>query len=177
MIGHYRPMSASFTKNIPIFGYFINSLNPLYVERGRKGRRLTEALTQSLNEQQYRHFIFPEGTYSNGSRILKFKSGAFVPGHPVTPVAFIFPQYAPFWNREESTLIIQIYRVLSRPYTPATIRFLPIVTPNKQELSDPKLYAENVRKILSTSIGRPLSKYELKDSPNFQLDLKNNQES
>ena len=158
-----------------IFGYFINSLNPLYVERGKRKGGLSAALKQSLEEGQQRHLIFPEGTYTNGTRILQFKSGAFVPGQPVAPLAFHFPKYAPFWNRQESSLVVQIYRVLSRPFTPVTVRFLPMVFPSEKEKSNPKLYAENVRLLLSHTMNRPLSKYELTDSPNFQLDINNSQ--
>ena len=123
----------------------------------------------------YRHVIFPEGTYSNGNHVLKFKSGAFVPGHPVTPIAFTFPEYTPFWNREESTFGVQIYRILGRLYTPVTVHFLPLYTPSDEERQNPQLFAENVRLLLSQATGRSLSQYEVKDSPNYRVDVKRKQ--
>jgi len=42
--------------------------------------------------------------------------------------------------------------------------------PNDEEKSNPKLYAENVRTLLSEATNRPLSKYEIKDSPNYRKD-------
>ena len=65
---------------------------------------------------------------------------------------------------------VQIYRVLSRWYTPVTIRFMAMYHPNDEEKSNPKLYAENVRRLLSEATNRPLSKYEIKDSPNYRKD-------
>ena len=178
-LGHFRPMAAEFTKRMPIFNKFTHSLNPLYVTRGKdkgKGPSLIEQLKQSLDEGVYKHVIFPEGTYSNGKHVLQFKSGAFVPGHPVTPIAFTFPEYTPFWNREESTFGVQIYRILGRLYTPVTIRFLPTYTPSKDEVENPKLFAENVRLLLSEATGRSLSQYDVKDSPNYRVDVKHSQQ-
>ena len=172
-LGHFRPMAAEFTKKIPVFNIFTDSLTPLYVNRGKgKGGGLVAQLIESLNEGVYRHVIFPEGTYSNGKHLLKFKTGAFVPGHPVTPIAFTFPEYTPFWNREESTFVVQLYRILSRWYTPVQIHFLPLYTPSAEEKQDPKLFAENVRKLLGEATGRTLSKYDVKDSPNYRMDTK-----
>lgn len=171
-LGHYRPLTAAFTRHIPIFGHFVHSLNPIYVHRGNGPGGLVDGLVNSLNEGTYRHLIFPEGTYTNGTRLIKFKSGAFVAGHPVVPVALTFPEYVPYWNREESSMGVQIYRVLSRWYTPVTIRFMAMYHPSEAEKSDPKLYAENVRKLLSEATNRPLSKYEIKDSPNYKKDTK-----
>lgn len=172
-LGHFRPMTAEFTKSIPIFNKFAHSLDPLYVTRGKDAKGgLVAQLTESLNEGKYRHVIFPEGTYSNGKHVLQFKTGAFVPGHPVTPIAFTYPEYTPFWNREESTFGVQIYRILGRLYTPITIHYLPLYTPSEEEQRNPKLFAENVRKLIGQASGRSLSKYEVKDSPNYRMDIK-----
>ena len=175
-LGHFRPMAAEFTKRIPIFNKFTHSLDPLYVSRGKGAKGgLVDQLKQSLDEGVYRHVIFPEGTYSNGKHVLKFKSGAFVPGHPVTPIAFTFPEYTPFWNREESTFGVQIYRILGRIYTPVTVHFLPLYTPSDEERQNPRLFAESVRLLLSEATGRSLSQYEVKDSPNYRVDVKRKQ--
>ena len=175
-LGHFRPVTAEFTKSIPIFNKFAHSLDPLYVVRGKNAKGgLVEQLKQSLTEGKYRHVVFPEGTYSNGKHVLKFKSGAFVPGHPVAPIAFTYPEYTPFWNREESTFGVQIYRILGRLYTPITIHFLPLYTPSDEERNDPKLFAENVRALIEQATGRSLSQYEVKDSPNYRVDVKKKQ--
>lgn len=175
-LGHFRPVTAEFTKSIPIFNKFVHCLDPLYVVRGKGAKGgLVEQLSQSLHEGKYRHVVFPEGTYSNGKHVLQFKSGAFVPGHPVAPIAFTFPEYTPFWNREESTFGVQIYRILGRLYTPITIHFLPLYTPSEEERNNPKLFAENVRALIGEATGRGLSKFEVTDSPNYRVDVKRKQ--
>ena len=162
-LGHFRPMAANSPKESP-FSINSHSLDPLYVSRGKgaKNGGLVEQLKQSLDENVYRHVIFPEGTYSNGKHVLQFKSGAFVPGHPVTPIAFTFPEYTPFWNREESSFGVQIYRILGRLYTPVTIHFLPLYTIRRSQTPN---FCRNVRVLLGNATGRSLSKYEVKDSP------------
>ena len=88
------------------------------------------------------------------------------------PIAFTFPEYTPFWNREESTFGVQIYRILGRLYTPVTIHFLPLYTPSEEERQNPKLFAENVRVLLRKATGSSLSQYDVKDSPNYRVDVK-----
>jgi len=174
LIGHFRPVAASFAKTVPIFGFFVKATDPIYVERGktRKGKGVVELLRESIETTEYKHFVFPEGTYTNGKSLLQFKTGAFAVGAPVTPMVCTFLDYTAFWNREESSFLVQLYRVASRWYTPIYVEFLPTYYPSEEELADPKLYAENVRKMISYHTKRPLSKQRLIDSPNFQQDIR-----
>jgi lysophosphatidylcholine acyltransferase/lyso-PAF acetyltransferase len=175
-VGHIRPMTAEFTKNIPVFGFFVDASDPIYVSRGgEKGKpkvSVVKQLRESVETTSYRHLIFPEGTFTNGKSLIQFKSGAFAVGKPVTPMVFSYSHYTPFWNREESSFLIQIFRIVSRFYTPIQIEYLPTYYPSEEELTDVKLYAENVREIIAFHTKRPLSKQSLVDSPNYQKDRK-----
>ena len=175
-IGHIRPMTAEFTKNIPVFGFFVDASDPIYVKRGGgKGKAkvsVVDQLRESVETTPYRHLIFPEGTFTNGKSLIQFKSGAFAVGKPVTPMVFSYSQYTPFWNREESSFAIQIFRIVSRFYTPIKIEYLPTYYPSEAELADVKLYAENVRKLIAYHTQKPMSKQSLVDSPNYQKDRK-----
>jgi lysophosphatidylcholine acyltransferase/lyso-PAF acetyltransferase len=173
LLGHFRPIAAAFAKTIPIFGYFVKAIEPIYIERKKgSGRGAVDLLRLSLEETEYKHLVFPEGTYTNGHSIIKFKSGAFAVGYPVTPVICDFPVYTPFWNRKESSFLVQLFRITSRLITAVDITILPTYIPSEEELADPKLYAEHVRRLISYHSGRPLSKQALQDSPNFQKDVK-----
>ena len=172
-LGHFRILTAEFTKNIPVFNIPIRCLDPIYVVRGKnkqKGASAFNLLKQSIEETNYRHIIFPEGTYTNGKSIIRFKTGAFALAVPVTPVVFHYPKYIPFWNRQESSIFIQFYRLMSQIYTPINIEILPTYHPSKEERADPKLYASNVRILIAKHADRPLSNKTLEDSPNYQLD-------
>lgn len=175
-VGYVRPVAAAMAKTLPIANKFIEASNPIYVERGKSARAsgaptVVEQLRRSIQDTDCRHMIFPEGTYTNGKTLIEFKAGAFAIGVPVTPVVFHFPKYTPFWNREESTLLVQIYRLAASFMTPVTLEFLPTYHPSPEELDDPKLYAHNVRVLISQSTGRPLSDKCVYDSPNYKKDV------
>jgi len=174
LLGTYRPVAATFARKVPIFGFFVHATNPIYVERkkGKPSKGVVESLRESLTDTENKHFIFPEGTYTNGKSLLKFKSGAFAVGVPVTPMVCTFTKYTSFWNREESSFMVQLYRVASRWYTPIQVEFLPTYHPSEEEKADPKLYAENIRKMISFHTKRPLSNQGLLDSPNYQQDVR-----
>ncbi|MEL6349548.1 MAG: 1-acyl-sn-glycerol-3-phosphate acyltransferase [Myxococcota bacterium] len=172
IVGHIRPLAAAFVKTIPVFNRVIAAVDPIYVGRS-KGGNVVKRLRESLETTDYRHAIFPEGTFTNGDTIIRFKSGAFAAGHPITPVIFRYPDYVPFWNRTESSLFMQIYRLLSRVQTPVTAEILPTYFPSAAEIADPSLYAENVRQLISAATGRALSECSLEDSPNYKKDRKN----
>jgi 1-acyl-sn-glycerol-3-phosphate acyltransferase len=169
-LGHIRFIAAEFSKNIPMFGILLRQGDPIWVQRNQGKSNTVQRFTESLEKTVYRHLVFPEGTYNNGSTLLKFKSGAFVVKKPITPVLFSYPGYVPFWNREESSFFVQIYRLISRLYTPVVLEILPVYQPNDEELADPKLYAENVRKYMSYYLEKKLSIYDINDSPNYKKD-------
>lgn len=171
-LGHFRVLAASFSRGLPVIGTLIDATDPIYVERGKDAGKVSTAmlLRDSVLNSGCRHLIFPEGTFTNGEAIIRFRSGAFIAGAPVTPVVFSYPGHVPFWNRQESTFLVQIYRMLSRVSTPVTVEILPTVHPSAAEKADPARYAERVRRTLSRHTGRVLSDKDLTDSPNFQKD-------
>lgn len=176
-LGHIRILTAEFSRTVPIFKYFVEALDPIYVARGKNKKdapSALELLKKSIKETEYRHMIFPEGTYTNGKTLIRFKSGAFVLGIPVTPIIFHYPKYVPFWNRQESTIFVQFYRLMTQLYTPINIEILPTYHPSPEEIGDPKLYASNVRMLMAEAANRPLSNKMLQDSPNFKADIKAN---
>ena len=53
------------------------------------------------------------------------------------------------------------------------IEFLPIYTPNQDEIKDPIMFANNVRDQMAKSLGIPISERNLKDNPAFQKNVNN----
>jgi lysophosphatidylcholine acyltransferase/lyso-PAF acetyltransferase len=178
-VGHLRPIAAAMSKDVPLFGAIVEALDPIYVHRKTNDNKtnvksVVELFRESLETTSYRHLVFPEGTYTNGNNLIQFRSGAFVPGLPVTPVIFHYSGYIPYWNRKESNLWVQIYRLVSRIFTRVDVEILKTVMPNKAEQSDPKLFAKNIRELIARHSNRPLSNQVLTDSPNYKMDLSNN---
>jgi 1-acyl-sn-glycerol-3-phosphate acyltransferase len=172
-LGHIRFLSASYAKTIPFFGRLIRIVDPIFIDRKKGRNNYTQQITDSLHnpKQKIPHVIFPEGSYENAQVLLRFKSGAFVAGVPITPVLFVYTKYIPYWNRQESSFPIQLYRYFTRIYTPVHMIILPIYEPNEEEKQNPKIYAENLRRYMSYHLKIPLSKFDIYDSPNFKKDI------
>ena len=73
-----RFVAKSEVKQWPIFGYLADQLNTLYIQRNNRGdvSQMVGQLVNALNDGE-RICIFPEGTSSDGSTVLPFKSNLF----------------------------------------------------------------------------------------------------
>ncbi|CAM9431863.1 unnamed protein product [Discosporangium mesarthrocarpum] len=98
--------------------------------------------------------IFPEGTTSNGSCLLRFRTGIFAArGTPVHPVVVRFP-FRRFSPAFESILApTHVLRLLSEPSNTLRVKFLPRHDPSPEEIADPRRYAEVVRESMSRALG------------------------
>jgi 1-acyl-sn-glycerol-3-phosphate acyltransferase len=172
VVGHIRTIASEFTRTLPLFGKVVEASDPIFVKRARAGEpNVVELMAESLDTTASRHSVFPEGTFSNGRSLLRFKNGGFMLGRPITPVIFRYPSYVPFWSRDESTFLVQIYRMVSRLYTPIDVIIFPTWHPTEAEADNPKLFADNVRRFMAWHLGVPLSKQSQRNSPNFRRDL------
>jgi 1-acyl-sn-glycerol-3-phosphate acyltransferase len=92
-----RFVAKSEVKKWPIFGYFADQLNTLYIQRNNRGdvQKMVVSLIDALNDGQ-RICIFPEGTSSDGRQILEFRSNLFeaVIGSNATcvPIALVYKE-------------------------------------------------------------------------------------
>lgn len=88
--------------------------------------------------------IFPEGTTTNGSHLLRFRTGAFVAGVPIAPVLI---QYSHAWfspSYETINTKKYVYGLLSQFASYVEYYRLPVYYPTDAEKKDPRLYADNV---------------------------------
>ena len=52
------------------------------------------------------------------------------------------------WNQQHGAKSI-LWLTLAQPFSRACIEYLPVYTPNSDEIEDPKLYAANVREVMA----------------------------
>lgn len=140
---------------IPFVGRVGAAQHAFYIDRLNGGARNT---TDAIVERQRLAAdpdgcippiaIFPEGTTTNGKHLLKFRSGAFVAGTPVAPVLLRYPYkwFSPSYEAIKTKPYV--WGLLSQPENCVHYYRLPVYFPNAQEREDPKLYAENVRKVM-----------------------------
>lgn len=89
--------------------------------------------------------VFPEGSTTNGSVLLEFKSGVFRSGSPVQPFVMKAPNNAVNWPWEAINPIKHVLRLLLQFRNRAELTVLPVYIPREAEKADPELYASNVR--------------------------------
>mmetsp|Transcript_64682 Transcript_64682/g.95642 ORF Transcript_64682/g.95642 Transcript_64682/m.95642 type:complete len:411 (+) Transcript_64682:30-1262(+) len=131
-----------------------------------------EEMEEAGPESDYRPLlIFPEGTTGNGSSIISFRSGSFVPGAPVKPVLVSMPfkHFSPSYESIYTQVLVA--RSLCQFYNRMQVRYLEDYIPSEEEKNDPKLYAENVRNIIAYASNLPMCDASYADKRAFHKRL------
>ncbi|KAL8153973.1 hypothetical protein V2J09_011733 [Rumex salicifolius] len=102
------------------------------------------------NEEAPLMMLFPEGTTTNGDFLLPFKTGAFLASLPVLPVILRFPyqRFSPAWDSMAGARHVILLLCQFANYMEVTR--LPVYCPSKEEKDDPKLYANNIRRLMAS---------------------------
>ncbi|KAL6995652.1 Lysophospholipid acyltransferase lpeat1, variant 2 [Sarracenia purpurea var. burkii] len=142
---------------LPLVGLISKCLGCVYVQRESKSSDFkgVAAIVNERVREAHRNksaptmMLFPEGTTTNGDFILPFKTGAFLSKAPVLPVILRYPyqRFSPAWDsisgvRHVIFLLCQFVNYLE-------VTWLPVYYPSQQEKDDPKLYADNVRRLMA----------------------------
>lgn len=99
--------------------------------------------------------LFPEGTTSNGSCLLRFKTGVFAGGMPVYPITVQY-RYRRFSPAFESILFpVHLFRTLAEPAHHLIVEFLPSYCPTPEQRVDRKAYAKAVQKVFCEALALP----------------------
>ncbi|XP_076894930.1 lysophospholipid acyltransferase LPEAT1-like isoform X2 [Bidens hawaiensis] len=158
-------MSSSFpsfvakrsVSKLPLVGLISKCLGCVYVQRESKSSN-TKGVSAVVNERiQEAHknksapmmMLFPEGTTTNGDYLLPFKTGAFLAKAPVLPVILKYPyeRFSPAW--ESISGVRHVILLLCQFVNYMTVTRLPVYYPSEEEKDNPKLYAENVRRLMA----------------------------
>ncbi|XP_014225661.1 lysophosphatidylcholine acyltransferase [Trichogramma pretiosum] len=154
---------------LPFFGKLINYTQPVYVWRDDPNSRqntVKEIIERATSKEDWPQvMIFPEGTCTNRSCLITFKSGAFYPGVPVQPVCIKYPNKLDTvtWTWEGPGALKILWLTLTQWNSMCEIEFLPVYKPSEAEKLDPKLYANNVRRLMAKTLGVPVSDYTYDD--------------
>ncbi|XP_037030616.1 lysophosphatidylcholine acyltransferase isoform X3 [Bradysia coprophila] len=150
-------------------GKLINFTQPIYVSREDPNSRqntiksIIERANSKLDWPQI--IIFPEGTCTNRSCLITFKPGAFYPGVPVQPVCIRYPNKLDTvtWTWEGPGVLKLLWLTLTQIQTACEIEFLPVYVPSDEEKKNPKMFANNVRKVMAKALDVPTSDYTYDD--------------
>ncbi|KMZ70929.1 Lysophospholipid acyltransferase [Zostera marina] len=158
-------MSSSFpsfvakksVSRLPLVGLISKCLGCVYVQREAKTsdkKGVSGVITDRIqNFHQNNHspmlMLFPEGTTTNGNFLLPFKTGAFIAKLPVLPVLLRYPykRFSPSWDSISG--VRHLILLLCQFVNHLEVKHLQCYCPSKQEKEDPKLYGNNVRKLMA----------------------------
>ncbi|XP_057843569.1 lysophospholipid acyltransferase LPEAT1 isoform X1 [Cryptomeria japonica] len=186
-------MSASFPSfvakrsvaRLPLVGLISKCLGCVYVQRESKAsdfKGVSGVVTERLQAANHDKLspmmmLFPEGTTTNGDFLLPFKTGAFLAKTPVLPVIlrYRYQRFSPAWDtisgvRHVLLLLCQFVNYLE-------VTRLPVYCPSEKEKADPKLYANNVRKLMALEGNLTMSDIGLPEKRIYHAALHGNNQS
>ena len=100
--------------------------------------------------------LAPEGTCGDGKCLLRFRTGAFVPGAPILPILFKYENrfFNPAWGIVADERI-HFVRALCQFRKRVDVLVLPPYLPSDEEKRDAALFAGNVRRLCAEALGVP----------------------
>ena len=154
----------------PVFGWLAIVVGTLFVERGRRHAvvRTNQAVAERLRSGQLIG-IFPEGTTTDGSRLLPFHANLVQPaidlGAPLRPVGVRFTQSGEFSRVAmfvgEMNLMQSLWRIVTAPHLGVELHWLPAIEPppfNRHQA------ARAARVAIARALNVPLEEHELVDA-------------
>ncbi|GLU04405.1 hypothetical protein SLE2022_215550 [Rubroshorea leprosula] len=158
-------MSSSFSSfvakrsvaKLPFVGLISKCLGCIFVQRESKSshfKGVSGVVTERVREAHRNKIapmmmLFPEGTTTNGDYLLPFKTGSFLASVPVLPVILRYPyqRFSPAWDSISG--VRHVIFLLCQFINYIEVTRLPVYYPSQEEKDDPKLYANNVRRLMA----------------------------
>uniref|UniRef100_UPI00398F0966 lysophosphatidylcholine acyltransferase 2 n=1 Tax=Pristiophorus japonicus TaxID=55135 RepID=UPI00398F0966 len=162
-------VSRAENARIPLIGLLLHCVQPVLVSRTETDSRkkTIEEITKRAQSggKWPQLMIFPEGTCTNRTCLITFKSGAFIPGVPVQPVLIRYPNKLDTvtWTWQGHSAAMLMFLTLCQPYTDVEIEFLPVYVPNEEEKCDPFLYGNRVRSVMALELDVPITDHTFED--------------
>ncbi|KAJ4802091.1 Lysophosphatidylcholine acyltransferase 1 [Rhynchospora pubera] len=170
---------------LPLVGLISKCLACIYVQRESKSthsKGVSAAVTDRVqqahqNKNSPMMLLFPEGTTTNGDYLLPFKSGAFLAKAPVVPIILRYPykRFSPAWDSMSG--MRHLFLLLCQFVNYIEVIKLPVYYPSEEEKEDPRLYANNVRKLMATEGNLILSEIGLSEKRVYHAALNGNSNS
>ena len=156
-------------ENAFVVGRLARALQCMFV---RKGQSLTSQLINRVRSTYQCHeeretcpscpacmsklVIFPEGTTSNGTAMVPFRTGIFNAGLPVKPVCIQFPYQHFNLSWETIRFREHLFRTMTQVRNLVHCIELPVYEPSEEEKLDARLYALNVQQEMATALQIPI---------------------
>ncbi|MBV8209335.1 MAG: 1-acyl-sn-glycerol-3-phosphate acyltransferase [Burkholderiaceae bacterium] len=133
-----RFVSKSEIARWPVFGWLAIAVGTLFVERGRRHAvaRANQAVAERLRSGQL-IAVFPEGTTTDGSRLLPFHANLVQPAldiqAPIRPVGVRFTQRGAVSRAamyiDDMNVMQSLWRIVTAPHLTVELHWLPPIDP------------------------------------------------
>ena len=153
----------------PMLGTLSKAMQPVFVSRTdpQSRRKTILEIKQRVSEpgKWPQIIIFPEGTCTNRKALITFKAGAFIPGCAVQPVLIEYlNEWDSFtWTMTGLSTFKAVWWTLCQFSISAKVTYLPVYCPSKEEKSNAKLYANNVRNVMADALDLPITDHTFED--------------
>lgn len=163
--------------DLPIVGTLARAAQTIFVDRKDKASK--KAAADAIIERGQKGsawppvLIFAEGTCTNGTAMVTFKPGPFLPGAPVQPVVLRYHTGSGYaaaargevFSVSAATGDAELRMGLSmlQFYNTLEVTYLPEYCPTDVEIADKVLFANNVRKAMSTELDVPVTAHSYED--------------
>jgi 1-acyl-sn-glycerol-3-phosphate acyltransferase len=167
---HTKAVTLSAIENStrPVLGTMLNAMGTLWVTRATSGNSSGGGVTAAITEIATaatgpRVLIFPEGTCGNGQALATFRSGAFVAGVSVQPVAvrYRFDRFDPSWCTVGPNLNCLLMRMFLSWYNVMEVTYLPVMSMYEHET--PQQYCTRVRDAIAAVLHVPVTQFSFDD--------------
>uniref|UniRef100_A0A6Q2YBJ9 Phospholipid/glycerol acyltransferase domain-containing protein n=1 Tax=Esox lucius TaxID=8010 RepID=A0A6Q2YBJ9_ESOLU len=150
-------VSRSENQSIPVIGALLEFNQAVLVNRKNPESRKQAVMQiiQRLTSNGYwpQMLMFPEGTTTNGTSLIKFKPGENQPGYKPHRGSLLGDTVR--WTHKGTSWMEALWHTCSQIYTNVTVEYLPVYIPSQEEKNDPNLYADNVQKVMAKALGIP----------------------
>ncbi|KAL0229474.1 hypothetical protein GEMRC1_014091 [Eukaryota sp. GEM-RC1] len=153
-------IAKSEVKSIPFIGKISKALNCLFVNRSDQYSRslVADSIAARMSDPTSSSLcLFPQGCTSDSRYITSFQLGAFRPGLPVLPVVFDYQYKRANCSWDTRHFLLLYYRTSCQIVNRVVVYYLPVYHPSEEEVLDPVLFADNVRKLMAKVSGLKLS--------------------
>ncbi|XP_031495332.1 lysophospholipid acyltransferase LPEAT2 [Nymphaea colorata] len=140
---------------IPFVGTIIRAMQVIYVNRFSAASRkhaVNEIKRKASCDGFPRVLLFPEGTTTNGSALIYFQLGAFIPGYPIQPVAVRYPfvHFDQSWGNISLTKLM--FRMFTQFHNFMEVEYLPVISPLENKKESPIHFAARTSHAIASAL-------------------------
>lgn len=154
----FTVVMMSGVKSVPFFGRIATVSSSIFIDRSKTGQGNSEAISEGLKKKDtWPIAIAPEGKITNGSVVLKFRTGSFLTDEQIQPVAIryyhLFPWSGTTINWVTDSFWEYMWLCFCMPGAIAHIRIMDPIPSEELKTMEPADRAKMVQLKIANKLG------------------------